>query len=132
MDTAGNHAAILLEHLQLARERLHQVWSQLSTLGLRPGRPYQTLSGRTFTVYEGESSRVFRGCIALGLTATGADAKEYDLSVSIWWDDAAWVVTSGLDVEADNGGQTSLREVADAISLIFGDRRETSWFVCLV
>jgi hypothetical protein len=100
----------LLEHLQLARDRLHDVRNHLSRLGLVPSQPFQTLSANPFTLYDGERRRVFRGCLALGLMVTGADAKEYELSLSIFWSEAEWVVTAGLDVEADDGGQTSLAD----------------------
>jgi hypothetical protein len=110
LDSAGISAKTLLEHLQLVNDRLREVRNHLSRLGLVVSRPFQTISGSPFTVVEGELRRVFRGCLAMGLIVTGGDAKDYELSVSIYWTEAEWVVTAGLDVEADDGGQQSLSD----------------------
>src|SRR3954467_7703885 len=104
MDADSRTVTTFLESLQDAMKRMRdEVWAHYQRLGARPGRPFLVLSGRPFSIYEKVSVRKFRGCIALGLLARGADDKEYDIAVEVLWDQQRWTIVTEIWRESEEG-----------------------------
>ncbi len=113
MDEPSQSVVQFLGVLQGAMQQLAGIWGHYQRRGAEPGRPALELSGRPFTIEQGTSARSFHGCIALRLPIRGAGACDYELSVNILWDDAAWTITTEAWRDLASGEQDLLRELPE-------------------
>lgn len=120
MDRSSQDVASFLGALQDVMHRLGRIHGDYVRRGTFPRRPFLTLSGRPFTVLEEGSSRKFAGCVAMGLSVAGSDAKEYELVVDIMWNEQCWTISTEAWVEADEGGQFLLRQIPERTAVDLG------------
>jgi hypothetical protein len=113
MDGPSQDVASFLGTLQDVMKRLGTIWGHYLRRGTHPSRPFLTLSGRPFTIHEAGAARRFLGCVAVGLSVTGADSKEYELTVSIQWNEERWTISTEAWVEGNDGGQHLSRQLTE-------------------
>ncbi len=123
MDTNAKNVVFFLSCLQQAQARLGDLWQELRVRGCHPQRPYLVLSTSPFRVSDLQTVREFEGCVSLGLGVRGTDNNQYDLGVSVLWDDVCWTVMTQVWVDDDDGGQTLLSALPE--------RSSTSLTACL-
>jgi hypothetical protein len=130
MDTPSHYVATFLETLQDAMQQLTQLQHHYFDRGTRPDRPFLFLSGRPFSVYEGESVQQVQGSLALGLHIRGGDGREYELAVDVLWDAECWTITTEAWVEADTSSDTSAKTGGQELLRQLPKRRAVDLEIC--
>jgi len=100
-----------LEALQDAQTYLAEVHNHYSVKGVRSVQTIFNLSGRPFTVADGESRRVYRGSLAIGLLVAGRDGREYDIGLDLQWNADGWTIDTEAWVSHETQNQVLLREL---------------------
>lgn len=116
MEESSRNVVDFLSALQQSQSQLGGLWNALSARGCHPQRPHVTLSGAPFRVHQGDTVRVFKGAIAMGIIVRGSDGKEYDLGIDVLWDVTGWTITTQVWVEGQDGGQTLVSELPERTS----------------
>jgi hypothetical protein len=114
MDGPSLHIVEFLGALQEARMRLSPFWNQLMSRGVVPAEgSLFGLSASPYGVHDGASSRVFLGCIFVGLAVRGTNGQRYELVVELLWDAQGWTLTTEAWGEGDDGYNTLLRALPE-------------------
>lgn len=103
--------ATFLAAVQDCRERLRRLRGRYLAAGASRVDPVFNLSGRPFTVHEGESSTEYDGCLTLGLVVRNAEGREFDLEVDLLWTDPTWRIDTSARADEDDGGHRPVREL---------------------
>jgi hypothetical protein len=102
MDVSSQNTVAFLTALQDAMRQLRTIRAPSVRHGI-VGGPFFNLHGR-----EPSSST---GGLSLGLGIKGGDGRTYDLEVELLWNAERWTINSGIYVDADAGGQNTVREL---------------------
>lgn len=112
-DQASHSVIHFLEELQSIRERIERLRQSLAGRGLVPRPQHTVLSGRGFQVHCPERIKNYRGCISLGFLVHGMTGLEYDIGLSLMWDDGCWTIGADVWVETADGGQEIVNSVPE-------------------